>query len=62
MQQYTCSRTMSERAHLRLCEDRLGTFMRLENKTSRVSAAVAAGAFILAAAVYFTGLDRMFAV
>jgi len=53
---------MSERAHLRLCEDRLGTFMRLENKTSRVSAAVAAGAFILAAAVYFTGLDRMFAV
>jgi len=36
--------------------------MRLINKTSRLSAAVAAGAFILAAAVYFTGLDRMFAV
>jgi cobalt-zinc-cadmium efflux system membrane fusion protein len=30
--------------------------MRLDNKTSRVSAAVAAGAFILAAAIYFTGL------
>ncbi len=30
--------------------------MRLQNRTSRVGAAVAAGAVILAAAAYFTGL------